>query len=75
MYHQTVVTSMSLALQLLTVETLLIPQMGGWISQGKQWVPLQHIDASVDLDCRDSQGERVKITVNGLEEHQLVNVS
>ena len=59
----------------MTVETLQIPGMGGWISQEPQWVPLQYIDAIVDLDCREGQGGRAKITVNGLEEHQLVNVS
>ena len=30
----------------------------------------------MDLDCREGgQGGRAKIMVNGLEEHQLVNVS
>ena len=42
---------------------------------GTTQVPLQHIDAMLDLDCRESQEGDAKLTVNGLEKHQLVNVS
>ena len=48
LYQYTAVTSLSLALQLLTVVTSPIPRMGGWISQGPFLDPLQHIPAMLD---------------------------
>ena len=57
------------------VVILTTQQMGGLFSVGTTQVPLQHIPAMMDLDCRESQRGDAKLTVNGLEEHQLVNVS
>ena len=48
----------------------------GWLFLvGTTQVPLQHIDAMLDLDCKESQEGDAKLTVNGLEKHQLVNVN
>ena len=57
------------------VAILATQQMGGLFLVGTTQVPLQHIDAMLDLDCRESQEGDAKLTVNGLEKHQLVNVS
>ena len=57
------------------VAILATQQMGWLFLVGTTQVPLQHIDAMLDLDCKESQEGDAKLTVNGLEKHQLVNVS
>ena len=62
-------------LQLMTVVLWMLPRMVQCPSVGQQWVPLLHILAMMDLDCRDSRRGHAKMMVNGLEVHQLVSVS